>query len=105
MTIQDPAIIVNHVVTMMYSASGAAVIEGLLPGWNALAQEMGAVSCEPGTVKTVNCSPCQNQIPERALITTSADYRTEVAASQAQLEIQMFQALQTSLSHGHWIAR
>ncbi|CAL5222755.1 g5166 [Coccomyxa viridis] len=31
---------------------GAKVIEDLLPGWTALAQELGAVSYEPGTVKT-----------------------------------------------------
>ena len=31
------------------------MIEDLLPGWTALAQELGAVSYEPGTVKTVSC--------------------------------------------------
>ena len=31
------------------------MIEDLLPGWTALAQELGAVSYEPGTVRTVRC--------------------------------------------------
>lgn len=30
------------------------MIEDLLPGWTALAQELGAVAYEPGTVKTVS---------------------------------------------------
>lgn len=33
---------------------GAKVIEDLLPGWTALAQELGAVVYESGTVKTVS---------------------------------------------------
>ena len=33
---------------------GAKVIEDLLPGWTALAQELGAIMYEPGTVKTVS---------------------------------------------------
>lgn len=33
---------------------GAKVVEDLLPGWTALAQELGAVAYEPGTVKTVS---------------------------------------------------
>jgi len=30
------------------------VIEDLLPGWTALAQDLGAIMYEPGTVKTVS---------------------------------------------------
>jgi len=39
--------------TIWSSFPGAKVIEDLLPGWTALAQDLGAIMYEPGTVKTV----------------------------------------------------
>ena len=47
---------------------GAKVIEDLLPGWTALAQELGAVAYEPGTVKTVSAG-LSTSLPVRIHIT------------------------------------
>ncbi len=46
---------------------GAKVIEDLLPGWTALAQELGAVAYEAGTVKTVSAGLCTSLYLQKSL--------------------------------------